>query len=216
MKQPLYTQSGYVRGHAWTEDDIAYIKENAGKLTAAEMAQHIGVTPYALKNRAHKHGISLALTQRPCNEAIGQAHAMRDEGVPIKTIAHTLGLTTGQLSYIFYYASHPVDIPTKPKRSFWTEENVARLCELATKMRAEDIAALMKVKVSAIRAKANGLGLSLKVQAYDQWDINMTHALRKPPSPLKHAEIAEKLELSLTDIKKILRSYKPEDSHASF
>ncbi|MEG0208820.1 MAG: hypothetical protein RR987_16510 [Hafnia sp.] len=215
MKQPLNSQGTNVRAHTWTDEDIIFIQENAGKLTADEIAQHIGVAKTALKTKAYKHGVSLRVLWRPTKDVVEQVFTMSGEKVPSAEIASKVGLTISQVTYILRTPCFNAELQPRLLTA-WSDENTEKLLELATKMPARDIAALLSVKVNAVRSKARLMGISLKFQAFDQWDINMTHALRKPPSPLKHAEIAEKLELSLTDIKKILRSYKPEDSHASF
>lgn len=214
MKQSLNSQSTNVQVHTWTDEDIAFIQENAGKLTADEIAQHIGVAKTALKTKAYKHGISLRVLWRPAKDVVEQVFAMNDEKASPAEIAAKVGLTCSQVTYILRTPCFNAELQPRLLAA-WSDENTEQLLNLATKMPARDIAALLNVKVNAVRSKAQLMGISLKCQAFDQWDINMAHALRKPPFPLKHAEIAEKLELSLADVKKILRSYKPEANHAT-
>ena len=50
------------KGRSWTEDEISFLKANAGLKPRAELAEELGRTPGAVSKMANVLGLSLALT----------------------------------------------------------------------------------------------------------------------------------------------------------
>ncbi|EGT7585097.1 hypothetical protein OP853_003495 [Salmonella enterica] len=88
---------------SWTKERINYLRENAGKLRAQEMAEGLGTNVTVIRNMAARLKLSLRVrgfTQEDV-EVIHKLYAS-PENITVRNIAKQTGLSQGTVSYILY------------------------------------------------------------------------------------------------------------------
>ncbi|ENU7734496.1 hypothetical protein ACE3YX_000991 [Salmonella enterica] len=88
---------------SWTEERIHYLRENAGKLTAREMAEGLGTNITVIRNMAVRLKLSLrvrGVTREQVDE-VCKLYAS-PENITVRNIAIQTGLSLGAVSYILY------------------------------------------------------------------------------------------------------------------
>ncbi|HAF5678485.1 TPA: hypothetical protein G8N93_003067 [Salmonella enterica] len=112
---------------SWTEERINYLRENAGKLKAREIADALGTNITAVRNMAVRLELSLRVPGYTHEqvEAVRELYASQGD-ISVREISRLTGLTHGVVSYILYAS----DRKTRPQYhrvrfiEFETEEGV--------------------------------------------------------------------------------------------
>ncbi|ECT1021879.1 TPA: hypothetical protein H2A59_001774 [Salmonella enterica] len=88
---------------SWTEERIHYLRENAGKLKAREIADALGTDITAVRNMAVRLKLSLRVTGYTHEqvEAVRELYASQGD-ISIREISRLTGLAHGVVSYILY------------------------------------------------------------------------------------------------------------------
>ncbi|HGB5011884.1 TPA: hypothetical protein ACIVL5_004976, partial [Salmonella enterica subsp. diarizonae serovar 61:r:-] len=91
---------------SWTEERINYLRENAGKLSAREIAEGLGTNTTAVRNMAVRLKLSLRVKgyTREQVEEVRELYASR-QGITVRDISGMTGLSYGVVSYILYTAN---------------------------------------------------------------------------------------------------------------
>ena len=84
---------------AWTDDDIAMLREMAGKHSAEEIAKALNRSVQAVGNRAHDLCISLSMRELD-QTMIDMARVLRAAGYTPTQIIHTFNVPTEQAKAI--------------------------------------------------------------------------------------------------------------------
>lgn len=95
----------------WTQQEIAQLRELAGQISPAEIAQQLGRTPAAVKARARNLRINLIVHGERHPRAkysdlmVELARRMHDEGLKPRAISRVLDIPEGSVkSYVYYKA----------------------------------------------------------------------------------------------------------------
>ncbi|EJF5836061.1 hypothetical protein M8W81_001748 [Salmonella enterica] len=88
---------------SWTEERISYLRENAGKLKAREIAKGLGTNIMVIRNMAARLKLSLRVRgfTPEQKEAVHRLYAS-PENTTVRNIAIQTGLPPGIVSYILY------------------------------------------------------------------------------------------------------------------
>ncbi|EBI6201059.1 hypothetical protein JS958_003076 [Salmonella enterica subsp. enterica serovar Infantis] len=88
---------------SWTKDQIDYLCENAGKLSAREIAEGLGTNVTVIRNMAARLKLSLRV-RRFTDEHVVEVQKLyaSPENITVRNIAIQTGLSPGIVSYILY------------------------------------------------------------------------------------------------------------------
>lgn len=88
---------------SWTEGRINYLRENAGKLKAREIAEALGTNITVVRNMAVRLKLSLRVRGYTHEqvEMVRELYASRED-ISIREISRLTGLAHGVVSYILY------------------------------------------------------------------------------------------------------------------
>ncbi|ELW4385350.1 hypothetical protein SH680_002181 [Salmonella enterica] len=86
---------------SWTEERINYLRENAGKLSAREIADGLGTNITVVRNMATRLKLSLRV-RRVTREQVDEVFRLYAGNITVRNIAIQTGLSPGAVSYILY------------------------------------------------------------------------------------------------------------------
>lgn len=117
---------------SWTEERINYLRENAGRLRTAEIAEALGTNITAVRNMAVRLQLSLRIRGYTMEQAekVRELYATRED-ISIREISQLTGLAYGVVSYILYTSDRKTRQLYHRVRfiEFETEKGVRRLVQ---------------------------------------------------------------------------------------
>jgi predicted transcriptional regulator len=151
-------------GYRWKTEDDEKLKAAAGRLTAKQVAQKLGRSEEAVRNRAQDKGIKLAKAREPwtaceltmIKQALGQQ--------TVAQIAQALGRPETSVRTCIKNMGWSVK-PGQSKRRRWSVEDIERLRQMAeVGCSPREVADALDRKITAVHNKAQRMGVRFKVK----------------------------------------------------